>query len=277
MSYINNKNFGKAVRFIYDNIDQNINLQDVADSVGISLSSLKRMFLEIADQSPGAFIRRFRMEFAFRSLNSKKDSILAIALGAGFEDQSAFTRCFKEMFGYSPREARKKLNIVNELDSVTLDEPEIVELDQLNIQVITQQGLYFESAPKAWALLKEKLLPEELEDDFSGIYIGISRDNPHHGAISENQVRFSAGVTHIQRDLGIEHMIIPAGKYAKFHYAGKLANLGLAYHYIFGKWSEHSFYKIDLEKLAFRMSDEFPNGLKEQKLAIYVPLITADK
>lgn len=275
MSYVSNKNFGKAVRFIYDNIDQNISLQEIADSVGISLSSLKRMFIEIANQSPGAFIRRFRMEFAFRSLNNKKDSVLTVALSTGFEDQSAFTRCFKEMFGYPPREARKKLNIVNELDSVAVDEPEIVELDELNIQVVTQQGLYFESAPRAWVLLKEKLLPEELEDDFSGVYVGISHDNPHHGSIPENQVRFSAGVTHIQRDLGIEHMIIPAGKYAKFHYIGKLANLGLAYHYIFGKWSEHSSYKIDLEKLAFRMSDEFPDGLKEQKLAIYVPLITA--
>lgn len=277
MSYINNKNFGKAVHFIYDNIDQNISLQDIADSVGISLSSLKRMFIEIANQSPGAFIRRLRMEFAFRSLNSKKDSILTVALSSGFEDQSAFTRCFKEMFGYPPREARKKLNIVNELDSITLDEPEIVELDQLNIQVVTQQGLYFESAPRAWDLLKTKLLPAELEDDFSSVYIGISRDNPHSGTVPEDQVKFSAGVTHIQRDLGIEHMVIPAGKYAKFHYVGKLANLGLAYHYIFGKWSEHASHKIDLKKLAFRLSDEFPNGLKEQKLAIYVPLIIVDE
>ncbi|MEO8400961.1 MAG: AraC family transcriptional regulator [Gammaproteobacteria bacterium] len=274
MTYITNTNFGKAVRFIYDNIDQNITLKDVADSVGVSLSSLKRMFIEISGQSPGNFIRHFRMEFAFRSLNCKNESILSVALSAGFEDASAFSRSFKEIFGYPPREARKKLSIVNELENITLEEPEIVELNELHIQASTQQGLYFEAAPRAWGLLKEKLSSAELDDDFSGVFVAISHDNPHTGTVAENQVRFSAGVTHVKRDLGIEHIIIPAGVYAKFHYFGKAANLGLAYHYIFGQWAERSTQKINLARYPFRMSDEFPNGLIEQKIAIFVPLIS---
>lgn len=274
MSYKNNKTFVKAIRFIYDNIDQPINVEDIAKAVGISLSSLKRLFVEVTHQTPGAFVRRFRMELAFRSLQSRNDSILEVALSAGFDDQSAFTRCFKEMFGYTPSEARKKLNIVNELKCVSLAEPDIVELADLHLQSITERGLYVEAAVKAWNVLKSKLSFNELSDDFSGIFIGIGHDNPHEGDVAEDQVRFTAGVALLERDLGIEHTTILGGQYARFRYTGKPVNLGLAYHYIYGKWLENSAAKINKSISAFIAFDGFPlDGLTEQRLLIHVPLL----
>src|SRR3990167_205663 len=272
---LNNTNFIKAVRFIYEHIDQPIALADMAKSIGISVSSLKRLFMEATNQSPGAFIRRLRMEFAFRSLQSWKDSILEVALSSGFEDQSAFARRFKETFGYSPREARKKLNIVSELESILLDEPDIVELTDLPIQSVTERGLYFEAAPKAFNILKCKLATNELSDDFSGIFIGIGHDNPHEGEVKEDQVRFTAGITLIERDLGIEHVTLAGGRYARFRYFGKPNNLGLAYHYIYGKWLETSPSKIDKTKPAFMAFDDFPDPIKEQNILIHVPLIAS--
>ena len=274
MSYMNNTNFIKAVRFIYNHIDQPIKLEDIAKSVGISLSSLKRLFIEAVNQTPGAFIRRLRMEFAFRSLQSRKDSILEVALSSGFDNQSAFTRCFKESFGYSPREARTKINIVNELECISLDEPDIVELMDLHIQSVTEKGLYFEAAPSAFNILKSKLAAYEMDDDFSGIFIGIGHDNPHEEEIAEDQVRFTAGVVLVERDLGIEHTTLSGGSYARFLYNGKPNNLGLAYHYIYGKWSETSAIKINNNKPAFIAFDSFPDALKEQKILIHVPLIS---
>lgn len=235
MSYINNANFVKAIRYIYENIDQPIHLEKMADTLGLSISSLKRLFQEATQQTPGAFIRRLRMEFAFRSLQSKNDSILEIALSSGFDDQSAFARCFKESFGYSPSQARKKLNIVEELESIKLNEPDIVELADLTIQSVTERGLYFEAAPRAWNVLREKLHHNELTDDFSGMFVGIGHDNPHEGGVEEDQVRFTAGVSLLEKDLGISSLTLSGGKYARFQYHGKLNNLGLAYHYIHGK------------------------------------------
>ncbi|HEX4044741.1 MAG TPA: AraC family transcriptional regulator [Gammaproteobacteria bacterium] len=278
MSYINNTNFVKAVRFIYANIDQPIKLEDIAKAVGISLSSLKRLFIEATHQTPGAFVRRMRMELAFRSLQNRNDSILEVALSAGFDDQSAFARCFKETFGYPPSEARKKLNIVNELDCVSLVEPDIVELTALPLQSVTEQGLYVEAAKKAWHVLNEKLTEDELTDDFAGIFIGIGHDNPHEEGVAEDKVRFTAGVTLVERDLGIGHLTLAGGQYARFHYTGKPINLGLAYHYIYGKWLAGlvgSAVKINNNIPAFIAFDGFPDGLKEQKLLIHVPLILA--
>ena len=150
MSYINNNNFAKAVNFIYSNIDKPMTLNDIATNAAISVSTLKRLFQETTDESIGVFIRKMRMELAFRSLQSKNQSVLEVALASGFDDHSAFSRRFKETFGYSPSIARQKINIVNELESISLEEPDITELLHLDIQSITETGLYFECAPKAW-------------------------------------------------------------------------------------------------------------------------------
>lgn len=276
MSYQKNTNFLKAIKYIYNNIENPITLEDISKNLGISASSLKRLFINITNKTPGAFIRRLRMELAFRTLQNQKDSILEVALSSGFDDQSAFARAFKEMFGYSPRQARNKMNIVNELESVSLAEPEFVELNNLPIQSITEQGHYYISAIKAWEVLKSKLSQQELNDDFSGFFIGIGHDNPHDEGVEEDKVRFSAAVTHVTCDLEIEKRIISKGVYARFLYIGKPVNLGLAYHFIYGKWSESSSHKINKNIPAFVSYDSFPEALEEQNIMIHVPLLTLD-
>ena len=265
-------NFIQSIKFIYTNIDQPIQLEEIANNVGISLSSLKRLFLDATGQSAGAFIRRLRMELAFRSLQNREDSVLEVALSAGFEDHSAFARCFKEAFGYSPSQARNKLNIVSELECISLEEPEILEINEIKLQSVTKQGLYFEAAPQAWQALEDKLGLTELDDDFAGAFIGMGHDNPHDDGVREDQVRFTAGVTFLDRDLHIDKTIISGGTYAKFCYTGKPNTLGLAYHYIYGKWQESSHIKIHKAVPAFIVFDKFPDGFAEQNMIIYVPL-----
>ena len=273
MAYLNSNNFIKAIKFIYQNIDEPITLELIAKNIGSSVSTLKRLFLDATGSSAGSFIRRLRMERAFRSLQNKESSVLEIALSSGFEDHSAFTRSFKENFGYNPSLARTKMNIVNELEAVSLEEPEIIEIDEFKIQAVTKQGLYFEVAPLAWKTLKEHLDEAVLGDDFTGTFIAIGHDNPHDGEIAEDQVRFSAGVAYLSADLRIESITIAGGDYAKFNYTGKLNNMGLAYHYIYGAWINKSSVKIDDTKPAFMMMDKFPDTFEEQRVSIYVPII----
>ncbi|MCS5712452.1 helix-turn-helix domain-containing protein [Candidatus Berkiella aquae] len=261
--------FLQAMRFFYANLDQTITLEDIAAAAGISLASLKRLFQEATNQSAGAFLRRLRMEWAFRSLQNKENSVLEIALSAGFENHSAFARSFKKSFGFSPTFAREKHNIVSEFESVSLEDPEIIEINELIIQSVTCQGSYFEAAPLAWQTLQSHLGMAELGDDFTGCFIGIGHDNPHGGAVAANQVKFSAGVSFLKQDLHIQKQTVAKGFYAKFHYFGKSNNLGLAYHYIYGAWPLHQKIK---SLPAFMVFDAFPQAFKEERIAIYVPL-----
>lgn len=273
MTYINSSNFIKAVKFIYQNLDEPISLELIAKNIGVSISTLKRLFLDASGSSVGSFVRRLRMERAFRSLKNKEESVLEIALSSGFEDASAFARTFKANFGYSPSFARNKINIVSELECVSLEDPEIVEITEFKIQAVTKQGLYFEAAPLAWKNLEEHFGEEALNDDFTGTFIAIGHDNPHDGEIAEDQVRFSAGITCFNTDLKLEEITVKGGRYAKFNYTGKLNNMGLAYHYIYGAWLNKSATKIDSTKPAFMMMDKFPNNFEESRVSIYVPII----
>lgn len=268
----NTEKFSQAISYIYKNLDNALTIEDVASKINISVASLKRLFQEAVEQSPGSFIRRMRMELAFRSLQDLNKSVLEIALESGFEDQAAFARSFKKIFGYPPREARQVLNIIGELDSIKLKEPEIIELNEITLQVFTKQGLYFESAPAAWDELKSRLTEQELSDDFSGLYVGIGHDNPHDGEVSADQVRFSAGVSHLSRTIAADSLTLSAGKYARFEYHGKPHKMGLAYHFIWGQWSSESEKCIDSERLAFTISSQFPDGMHAQERAIFVPL-----
>ena len=264
--------FGQFVREIYKHIDEPITLNKIALKVGLSLASLKRLCQKTVNQSPGAFVRRLRMELAFQSLQSKENSILEVALSSGFEDQSAFSRRFKETFGYSPTKAREKIKIVSELECVMLEEPDIVELTDLYLQAVTETGYYYEAAPKAWTKLKEKLNQMELADDFSGVFIGIGHDSPHDGLTPEDKCRFSACISHVERDIQVEKIVIKGGRYARFRYMGKPHDLGVAYHYIFGQWEDLSAIKINQHEPAFILFDRYPDALSEHQLIIHVPV-----
>lgn len=271
MSYMNIKNFGKIVSYIYHNIDKPLTLEMIANEVGLSISSLQRLFQEAISQSPGSFIRRLRMEFAFKSLQSKDESILEIALASGFEDHAAFSRKFKETFGFSPSHARKKLTLVNQLESITLEEPDIVELENTEIQSVSELGLYYESAPKAWEKLINKLNQNELNDDFGGSFIGICHDDPNE--VSTNKLRYTAGVAFFDRDLGLSHMWIASGRYARFRFFGKSANIDLAFHYIHGTWAKTKLFEINKEKVIFCVYDGIADSFKERNIIINVPLV----
>jgi len=277
MRHLNKPSLIKSINYIYQHIDDPaLKLEDIALNIGLSVSSIKRLFETYLEKTPGAFIRGLRMELAFRSLKNKNESILETALASGFGDHSAFSRRFKETFGYSPVKGREKINILNDLECISLEEPDIVELNALEIQCVTKQGLYFECAPQAWEALCQKLNAKELADDFPGLFIGIGHDNPHEGNVTETKVRFSAGISLSERELGIEKITLSAGRYARFRFAGKIWNIGLAYHYIFGKWRENASFKVNKAWPTFMSFDKLPEGTGEEKIIIHVPIMDED-
>ncbi len=161
---------------------------------------------------------------------------------------------------------------MSELECVVLEEPDIVELKNLHLQSVTETGYYYDSAPKAWIKLKEKLTEQELTDDFTGVFVGIGHDNPHDGITPENKSRFSACTSHNGRNIEAEPFLILGGKYARFRYKGKPNSVGLAYHYIFGQWADKSAIKINEAKPAFILFDSFPEATNGHDLIIHVPM-----
>jgi AraC family transcriptional regulator len=55
----------------------------------------------------GDYVRKLRLDFASRQLATSSASLAAIALAAGFADQSHFTKAFRRASGMTPAEWRR--------------------------------------------------------------------------------------------------------------------------------------------------------------------------
>lgn len=79
-----------------------LDLTVLAQHAGVHPAYLARAFRHHFHCSVGEYSRRIRLERAARSLASGGASIAAIALEAGFADQSHLTRCFKRFYNTTP-------------------------------------------------------------------------------------------------------------------------------------------------------------------------------
>ena len=81
---------------------ETLRLANLADEAGVHPSHLLRVFRMREGCTPGEFVRRRRIAFACRRLSDTREPLAAIALAAGFADQSHFCRVFRRRMGIAP-------------------------------------------------------------------------------------------------------------------------------------------------------------------------------
>ena len=79
-----------------------VRMQDVAAIAGVHPAHLAREFRRHQRLSPGAYIRRLRLDWTADQLATSDAPIAVIATQAGFADQSHFTRSFRRFTGVTP-------------------------------------------------------------------------------------------------------------------------------------------------------------------------------
>jgi AraC family transcriptional regulator len=82
-------------------------LEDVACIADVHPVHLARVFRRKYNCTIGEYVRRLRVEYARRRISASNDSLIEIAMTAGFTDQSHFARTFKNHLGVTPGEYRK--------------------------------------------------------------------------------------------------------------------------------------------------------------------------
>lgn len=93
----------RVMKIISDNIDNtNLNVEMIAEAVGISRVHLHRKLKELTNQSTRDLIRNIRLKQAASLLASKRQSINEIATSTGFTNVAYFSTAFKELYGMTP-------------------------------------------------------------------------------------------------------------------------------------------------------------------------------
>ena len=91
---------------IQHNLYANLSLEELAQLCHLSLSSFKRKFKEVFEESPKKYIARKKVERAAELLKSKELRVSDVAYDVGFDSLSTFNRNFNSIYGKSPSEYR---------------------------------------------------------------------------------------------------------------------------------------------------------------------------
>jgi AraC-like DNA-binding protein len=100
-------------RVMEDNFRYNLKLEQFAALSNRSLSAFKRDFLRQFQTSPGKWLLEKRLQFARHLLSHSAKTISEVAFESGFENPSHFSRSFKESFGMSPTQTKRKKSSLN--------------------------------------------------------------------------------------------------------------------------------------------------------------------
>jgi len=103
----------KAERYIWDNYTKKIGLQEIANAAGLSASYFSTIFKEEMGKNLSNYLNRLRVEKAAAMLISTNIPISKIASACGFEDQSWFSKIFKNNTGLTPGKYREQGNILS--------------------------------------------------------------------------------------------------------------------------------------------------------------------
>ena len=102
--------YKKAVSFIQRNYSYPIQIQEVADYVGIDRTYLYRIFVSQTGQSPKEYLSQYRLFKAKEMLCDTNYRITEIAYSCGYHDSSSFCKHFQKEEKMSPLEYRGTRN-----------------------------------------------------------------------------------------------------------------------------------------------------------------------
>ena len=90
-----------ALAFLRKGVHYKIREQQLADHIGVDISTIRRYFKSYMETTPMAYHRKMRLEYAHSLIKTGTDYLTA-AFEAGFESSSGFRDAFVKQYGCSP-------------------------------------------------------------------------------------------------------------------------------------------------------------------------------
>jgi AraC family transcriptional regulator, melibiose operon regulatory protein len=107
----NTTSLGKAEQmasYVARNYQRRLQIKEIADAVSLHPDYASTLFRQAFGATLTSLIAKHRVADAQRRLLTTDDSIMTVALDAGFDSLTRFNRAFKEIAKMTPREFRKR-------------------------------------------------------------------------------------------------------------------------------------------------------------------------
>ena len=93
---------------IHAKIGDDLSLDEMAQSIGLSTAHFARMFRKSTGETPYQFVLRQRIERAKAMLRAPEARVLDVAVACGFKTQQHFAQVFRDVCGVSPTQYRQE-------------------------------------------------------------------------------------------------------------------------------------------------------------------------
>lgn len=100
------KQMNKALKYIEENLTNDIDYKEVAKIALCSEYHFKRMFSLLSGVALSEYIRRRRLSASAFELNNSDIKVIDLAIKYGYNSPDSFTRAFQSIHGVTPTEAR---------------------------------------------------------------------------------------------------------------------------------------------------------------------------
>jgi transcriptional regulator GlxA family with amidase domain len=107
---ISNSSLIAVVEQMEANLEDPINREGLAASVGLSVRQVERLFIKYLHMTPARYYMKLRLKRSQMLLSQTSMTILEISIACGFISASHFSKCYKEMYNHSPRSERTPSN-----------------------------------------------------------------------------------------------------------------------------------------------------------------------
>jgi transcriptional regulator GlxA family with amidase domain len=108
------------------NLEEPIELEELASFVGISRRQLERLFLKHLDCTPSRYYLKLRLDRARQLLKQTTCSIIEVASMCGFVSAPHFSRCYRKYIGVSPKEERAAVWSLTQYEGPAENSPVLV-------------------------------------------------------------------------------------------------------------------------------------------------------
>lgn len=248
MSY--EQQLNKVIEYIGKHLDDKMTLAQLSEVACFSKYHFHRIFTAHTGLSLQQYIRWLRLKrAAYQLLLNKGQSIINIAIDAGFESHEAFTRVFKQTCGLSPSEFRQHAEwtvwdkppyLLPQRGAIKMNVT-IKNLPARRLAVVEHRGdasLLVNSFNKllGWMKAQPKVLKLTPGEAF-----GFAYDDP--AITPANEFRFDLGITvpaQLALNADVVEKQLPAGRYAVAVHKGSHDNIGQTVYSLYRDWLPQS-------------------------------------
>lgn len=97
----------KMVKYIENNLDNEIDFNELSKIVNTNIFILERIFMFLTNMTITEYIKKRRLSKAFEDIRNTNSKIIDIAFKYQYNSASSFNRSFKSLFNITPTECRK--------------------------------------------------------------------------------------------------------------------------------------------------------------------------